>query len=174
MNLKRFLKNIEQTVFEGMVKIGYLKGSPSQVYYDRRLLSFLLEEDLTLEEGYEALNSQIYTIQPDYPDLTFQKQTERICCYIGAKTMELIHERNQNNSFLISLVHCMETRQARLEEVVSIFQNTGLDYVMKEVNNPEFSHIFHFTDPNFDEYFYCFYFDKMGSYYHRLLAFELV
>lgn len=175
MNFQRLARNIEQTIYEGMVKIGFLEDRGSQVYYDVKLLGFLLEEDLLdIQSAVPILEDFEEYLQKDLMDIEVRVEKERFCFVIGKKAMKEIYQRNKKDPFLRNLVQVMGSRQGTLPEVISVFEDTGLDYVVEEVDNPEFSHIFSFKDKNYDEHFYCFYFDQMGSYYHRLLAFELV
>ena len=174
MNFARLERNIEQTVFEGMVKIGYLKGVDSRSYYDTGLLSFLLEKDLDKEGTMSALMEFKEYVKERLPDFEVEKAKDRFCFIVGPISMEYIYQHNQTDSFLKELVALMATRQASLLEVIQVFENTHQNYICQKVGNPEFSHIFTFEDRIYDEYHYCFYFDSMGSYYHRLLDFQLV
>lgn len=175
MNFQRLARNIEQTIYEGMVKIGFLEGRASQVYYDLKLLGFLLETDLRdVEKAVPVLQTFEKYLQNDLVDIEIRLEKERFCFVIGKEAMKSIYQRNKKDPFLGNLVQVMGSRQGTLSEVIGVFEKTGLDYVVEEVDNPEFSHIFSFKDKEYDEHYYCFYFDQMGSYYHRLLAFELV
>ena len=61
---------------------------------------------------------------------------------------------------------------ARWCPVKNIFEKESADYVCEEINDSEFQYVIYFRDANIDEYKYCFTFDIMGSYYHRLIDYD--
>ncbi len=66
----------------------------------------------------------------------------------------------------------MNTQTFNIDDVLEIFRNSGEDFVLENSDHPEFKYVLYFKDNTVDKFKYCFNFDELGSYYHRLLDFS--
>jgi len=46
------------------------------------------------------------------------------------------------------------------------------EFICEESKNDEFQYVIYFKDSTIDPFRYCFAFDQMGGYYHRLLDYD--
>ena len=81
-------------------------------------------------------------------------------------------QSNPRGNFLTELIRRIRNRDCSVEEIKSIFEAESPDYICEEIDNSEFQYVIYFKDENIDEYKYCFTFDAMGSYYHRLIEYD--
>ena len=81
-------------------------------------------------------------------------------------------ESNPRRFFLRQLIDTIRGRNCTLEQIKEIFAAESQDYVCEEIDDSEFQYVVYFKDENIDEYKYCFTFDVMGSYYHRLIDYD--
>ena len=86
--------------------------------------------------------------------------------------IDKIMKSNPRRFFLRELIDKIRDRNCTIDEIKNIFEKESADYVCEEINDSEFQYVIYFRDANIDEYKYCFTFDIMGSYYHRLIDYD--
>ncbi|GFI62432.1 hypothetical protein IMSAG049_01614 [Clostridiales bacterium] len=83
-----------------------------------------------------------------------------------------IMESNPRRFFLKELIKKIRNRDCTIDDVKKIFEKESPNYVCDEIDNSEFQYVVYFLDKDIDEYKYCFTFDSMGSYYHRVIDYD--
>lgn len=176
MTTHRYAKlahNINQTIYEGLLKIGYTDNETFSIYYDLDLLNHLLE---TNHETNESLYSYLHDFylgdNPYHPYAYITLEKGRFKITISTDGIRKINEDNKDNTFLKNIISLVQTHQFTLNDVIDIFEQTGKEYVCIESQNSEFQYVLYFKDETFDPFRYCFSFDLMGGYYHRLLEYD--
>ncbi|MGB8455831.1 MAG: DUF3877 family protein [Anaerocolumna sp.] len=166
-------ENIETTIYEGLLKLGYQDNESFRIYYDLDLLNYLLltafdsnEECLTyLQQFITYVNDRFY-------DLRIVLERNRFKFTIPKEGITYIYKHNEGNTFLKDLINRVNTHSFTLEDILSIFKRYSGDYICEEIDNSEFQYVIYFKDSSMDKFKYCFTFDQMGGYYHRLLDFS--
>ncbi|WOO35559.1 DUF3877 family protein [Anaerocolumna sp. AGMB13020] len=170
---ENLLRNIKSTIYEGILKLGIVKGESFGIYYELDLLNYLLGTDCTNAE------SMLENIK-DFNDfssarlipITIRKEGSRFRFIASGEGVEQISKDTSSTDFLRSLIALVNTHKFDLEQVQEVFKASGQPYSCKEVDNPEFEYVFSFSDQNFDPFFYCFHIGQGHSHYHRLLEFS--
>jgi hypothetical protein len=83
-----------------------------------------------------------------------------------------IYKHNENNIFLKELINTVKGASFSLLDITEIFEHYSPDFVCERINNSEFEYVLFFNDRTLDPFKYCFTFNQMGGYYHRLLDFS--
>lgn len=163
------LKNLCDSVFEMMCKLNEMHNRSMCIYYTEDLAAFLL--------GTENVNDMIYGFSKYARPYIGQVDVERASdgrygLRVYSKGIDSIMQSNPRGNFLKELISRIRSRDCSVEEIKSIFAAESPDYICEEINNSEFQYVIYFKDENIDEYKYCFTFDAMGSYYHRLIEYD--
>lgn len=167
----RIFNSITSTVYEGIVKLGYEKGTSISIYYDLGLVNYLLGTDYkTNEECLCTLKTFMYEINASDELLIIQLIKQRFQFTMTSKGIEMILSDYEKKPFLKELVELVQTHHFSLQEVKSLFHKYDPNYSCQETKNEEFQYVFSFQDSSFDEYYYCF--NMEDCYYHRLLPYD--
>ncbi len=171
----RLKKNISDMIYEGMVKIGYQQNSVS-VYYNSGLLAFLLgteAENMTAGLWKDGIAAFKKYVEPEFGMITVKRKGDRFEFQVPEEGVRYIYEHNESREFLNKLVAVLKAETVTLEEVLTVFREVSEDLEIQEVDNSEFQYVISFKDTSIDEFKYCFTFDEMGHYYHRLVDYDL-
>lgn len=174
-NFTHLEKNISDMVFEGMVKIGYMKDQSVSVYYDPGLLCYLLdvrEEEMDAKKLEKCLENFRTIVEPHFPGIVIKYAKKRYEFCIAKEGVQYIWEHNQSREFLRKLVELLNEPSCTLEQITAVFREVSQEITIEEINHSEFQYVISFRDPSIDEFRYCFTFDEMGHYYHRLLDYD--
>lgn len=172
-NLAHLEKNISDMIYEGMVKIGYIENQSVSVYYDPGLLCYLLHTDrLTNEEMAECLEEFKQYVIPRLGSIAIKYAKGRYEFCVCKDGVKYIYENNQSRGFLPKLVEVLQNRENGLEQIIKVFREVSENIRVEEVEHSEFQYVISFEDKQIDEFRYCFTFDEMGRYYHRLLDYD--
>lgn len=166
-------ENIQTTIYEGLLKLGFENNDSFSIYYDLDLLSYLLGVSFDTEEeclGY--LQDFIYFVKDRLADIAILLERKRFKFTVTEEGIAFIYKNNDGNRFLKELIETVKTHSFTLKDILHIFGQYSKDYVCEEINNSEFQYVIYFKDSSFDKFKYCFTFDQMGGYYHRLLDFS--
>jgi hypothetical protein len=166
--------NIETTIYEGILKLGYSENESFSIYYDLDLLNHLLHTDL--KNVYEMkdylMNLSVY-IENQIPGLSYSLLANKRFKFTVLKEGILqINVNNKNNTFLRDIIDLVNTQKFTIEDVMEVFKKSGNDFSLETSEHPEFKYVLYFKDQAVDKFKYCFNFDELGSYYHRLLDFS--
>lgn len=167
------LNNVKTTVYEGILKLGLAKGESFGIYYELDLLNYFLGKD------YESSSDMIteldgfgmFAKERQIP-LSISRQGSRFRFLVAAEGVSYIKEYSPSSIFLKELIDLAGTHTFCLEQILAVFKNSGKEYTVREVENPEFEYVIAFTDRDFDPYLYCFHFEQGHGHYHRLLEYS--
>jgi len=172
-DFKHLEKNISDMIFESLIKIGYIEEQRISVYYDEGLLCYLLGiKDMAKENWRICLASFKEYVSPRLSDLEIKRQGDRFEFSVSGDGVRYIYEHNHSRSFLKSLVEVLQDRNCVLEDILPIFEEVSSDVITEVIRHSEFQYVIYFVDKSIDEFKYCFTFDEMGHYYHRLLDYD--
>lgn len=163
-------KNIYDYIYEGMVKLGYDKGKSVSIFYQKGLLAWLLNTD---ENSIDSLIPDFKDYVKKYlGDVKIEKGSERYKVTVPYEGVLEIAESYKDHTFLKKLVDTLGKKDCTINDIENVFKSISPDYVKEEVDNSEFQYVFYFKDKSIDEFRYCFSFDMLGKYYHRLLDYD--
>jgi hypothetical protein len=170
---KELEKNIETTIYEGILKLGYNADEALSIYYDLDLLNYLLQNDFNSNtQCLDYLQEFIVYVNPRLYSINISLEKGRFKFTVPKEGIAYIYRQNQNNNFLKELIQMVKSHNFTLDEVLTIFRHYSNEFVCEEMNNSEFQYVIYFKDSNIDKFKYCFSFDEMGGYYHRLLDYS--
>jgi len=166
--------NVETTIYEGILKLGYTEDESFSIYYDLDLLNYLLHTDfnnVNIMNDYLAGFSE-YMV--DYiPGFSYSLLVNKRFKFTVLKNGILkIKDNNKNNIFLREIIGLVNTQKFTIEDVIETFKKSGEEFCLETSEHPEFKYVIYFKDQTIDKFKYCFNFDQLGSYYHRLLDFS--
>ncbi len=166
-----FLKNLSDSIFEMMLKLGEEYNSSMCIYYTKDLGAFLIgvTED-NVEEKLPELKKYIEE-RLGRTDVEFASDG-RFGVRVYSDGIDKIMDINPRKHFLNELIEKIRDRSCSIDEIKKIFEKESNDYICEEIDDSEFQYVVYFKDENIDEYKYCFTFDVMGSYYHRLIDYD--
>ncbi len=163
-------KNIYDYIYEGMVKLGYDKGKSVTIFYEKGLLAWLLNTDT---ENIPSLINDFKEYSKEYlGEIIFEKSQDRYKITVPYEGVLKIAESYKDHTFLKKLVKTLQNRECTIDDIENVFKEISPEYIKEEVDNSEFQYVFHFKDKSIDEFRYCFSFDSLGKYYHRLLDYD--
>jgi hypothetical protein len=166
-------ENIETTIYEGLLKLGFENDDSFSIYYDLDLLNHLLgTSHESNEECLNYLNDFITFAGDRLKDIKITLERNRFKFTVFKDGIEYINKHNSNNTFLKDLITKVKGHLFTLEDILAIFRKYSSDFVCDEIENSEFQYVIYFKDNALDKFKYCFTFDQMGGYYHRLLDFS--
>lgn len=166
-------ENIETTIYEGLLKLGYQENDSLSIYYDLDLLNHLLNTTyFSNEECYEHLKNFKTSDITGFHTIDILLEKNRFKFTIYKEGMKYIYTHNDHNSFLKELINTVKTHSFTIQDIITIFKHYSKDYICEEIENSEFQYVLYFKDATLDKFKYCFTFDQMGGYYHRLLDFN--
>ncbi len=165
------LKNLSDSIFEMMLKLGERHNSSMCIYYTADLAAYLMgvsENDV---------DSKMADFRPfiagELGRCDIEKASDgRIGIRVYSDGIDKIMESNPRKHFLNELIEKIRDRHCSIDEIREIFEKESAEYICEEIDDSEFQYVVYFKDKNIDEYKYCFTFDVMGSYYHRLIDYD--
>lgn len=166
--------NVETTIYEGILKLGYTDNESFSIYYDLDLLNHLLHTEF---DHVNAMSDYLFgfsEVMTDYlPGFSYALLPNKRFKFTVLKDGILkIKKNNKDNNFLRDIISLVNTQNFSIDDVIEIFRNSGEDFVLENSNHPEFKYVLYFKDNAIDKFKYCFNFDELGAYYHRLLDFS--
>ena len=171
--LKELEENIETTIFEGILKLGYNKEESLSIYYDLDLLNYLLHTDFqTKEDCLQNLVEFKDFVRPRLSIIGIELEKGRFKVTVPKEGISYIYKHNENNTFLKELIDTVKGHTFSLEDILGIFKKHSDNFVCETIDNEEFQYVIYFKDKALDKFKYCFTFDQMGGYYHRLLDYS--
>lgn len=164
-------RNISDTIYEGIMKIGFAENEPMKIYYDLGLLCQLLdcEEDADLKVLFPEFKKEV---EPRLGTLIIKRIKGRFEFTVLGEGVRYIYENNSRRHFLKELIQALEKKDCTMEQILPIFRKESEDLTILEEDQGEFQYVVYFNDSSIDEFKYCFTFDEMGHYYHRLLDYD--
>lgn len=164
------LKNLSDSVFEMMLKLGEEHNTSMCVYYTEDLASYLIGDSENLQDKM-AMFKNFAADKIGKIDIELASDG-RYGIRVYSEGIDKIMESNPRRYFLNELIEKIRDRNCGINEITDIFAKESEDYVCEEIDDSEFQYVVCFKDENIDEYKYCFTFDAMGSYYHRLIDYD--
>lgn len=163
-------KNIYDYIYEGMVKLGYDKNKSVSIFYEKGLIAWLLNTDIN---SIDLLIPEFIDYSKEYLGIiSFEKGKDRYKITVPYEGVLKIAEAYKDHTFLKKLVSALQNKDCTLDDIENVFKEISPEYIKEEVDNSEFQYVFHFKDKTIDEFRYCFSFDCLGKYYHRLLDYD--
>lgn len=170
-NYKKLERNISDTIYEGIMKIGFAEREPMKIYYDLGLLCQLLgcNEDVDLKEVLSGFKKEV---EPRLGAIMIKKIKGRFEFTVCGEGVRYIYENNSRRHFLKALIRVLEEKDCTIENILQVFRDESEDITVLEEDHGEFQYVIYFNDSSIDEFKYCFTFNEMGHYYHRLLDYD--
>lgn len=167
-------ENVETTIYEGILKLGYSHDESFSIYYDLDLLNHLLHTDFqNVEDMDNYLHGFSEYMNTKVPGFSCALLINKRFKFTVLKDGILkIKDSNKDNFFLRDMIELVNKQIFTIEDVVNVFKKSGESFVFEHADHPEFKHVLYFKDKSIDNFKYCFNFDELGSYYHRLLDFS--
>ncbi len=170
---KALLDNVSSTVSEGILKLGFTKGESFGIYYEQDLIHYLLGKAYeSPEETERELNDFITYGSENHIPLSITHEGRRFRFLVSPEGVSYINDSCSSSVFLKELISLVSTHAFNLEKILTVFTDSGKEYTVREVENPEFEYVISFEDKDFDPYFYCFHFEHGHGHYHRLLEYS--
>jgi len=165
-------KNLCDSIFEMMLKLQENHSSSICIYYTPDLAAYLIGTDIN------KLNNKLIEFKSFVKERIGKIDIElasdkRYGIRVYADGIDKIMQSNPRRFFLKKLIEAIRKRDCSIEKIKQIFAEESSDFICKKINNSEFQYLVYFIDENIDEYNYRFTFDVMGSYYHRLIDYDL-
>ena len=172
-DFNRLEENIETTIYEGLLKLGFHDNESIIIYYDLDLLNHLLSTSFTSNEDcLKYLKAFKAYVNVRLQGISILIVNDRFQITVPKEGIAFIHKQNEDNGFLEELINLVKRHSFTIEDIIAIFEHYSNDFVCEEIDNSEFQYVLYFKDSNLDKFKYCFNFDEMGGYYHRLLDFN--
>lgn len=172
-NYLEFRKNLEATIYEGIIKLGYLEGEPTSIFYTKELFHHLLGlESIDKEELVSAIKTLIEQLEPVFGRVRIAIEKSRYKVTIPSQGVKFVLENNHNNTFLKELIEEMKDKETNINRVHDIFLKYSKQVVLEKVEHDEFDYILYFEDKSIDPFIYCFTLNDGNKYYHRLTEFD--
>lgn len=164
-------KNLCDSIFEMMLKLDEIHNSSICIYYTYDLAAYLINTDIDnlfneLAKFKEFAGNSLGRINIE------TGSDSRIGIRVFSDGIDKIMQSNPRRFFLRKLIEAIRYRDCGIDKIKEIFAEETDDFTCKEINDSEFQYVVYFNDENIDEYKYCFTFDAMGSYYHRLIDYD--
>lgn len=170
---ERFDNSVLSTVYEGILKLGQDVGHSMSIYYDLDLLNHLLNTDFsTNDECFAYLKNYLDVRNKEFTMVSIKLEKHRFKVTVTPEGITYIISYFKDKPFLRELIDLVKTHQFTFDDIYALFKKHSDSFVCEEVENAEFQYVLYFDDESVDEYKYCFNFDEMGGYYHRLLAYD--
>lgn len=166
-------KNIESTIHEGLVKLGYNKGEQISIYYDLESLSHILNRPMDHQNSIEPLKKfQAFSSQQCGTAMVIEAEKGRYKFTLKDTAVECIYNKYKNHIFLKQLICLLANKNVTMDQIVEVFRQQSEEVICEKVENSEFDYVVYYADPSIDEFKYCFTFDGMGIYYHRFMDYH--
>lgn len=164
-------KNLCDSIFEMMLKLDESHNSSICIYYTPDLAAYLIGvDDSKLDKKLDEFKS---FVKKRIGNIDIEKASDNrygVRVYSGG--IDSIMQSNPRRLFLRRLIEEIRKRDCSIETIKEIFAEESYDFICEEIDDSEFQYVIYFKDENIDEYKYCFTFDIMGSYYHRLIDYD--
>lgn len=165
-------QNISTAIYEGLLKIGYSGNEDFSMYYDLDLLNYLLDTKYEKNEDcLSLLSSFIEVMKEKKIPCVISLEKNRFKFTVQKEGVHTIYKL-YDNPFLKELIDLVKSHVFNLDDVLEIFNHSGHAYICEPSKNEEFQFVIYFKDDFIDPYRYCFSFDGIGGYYHRLLEYD--
>jgi hypothetical protein len=168
-----FEKNLEATLYEGIVKLGYLEGEPIGIFYTTDLFLHLLGiENTDKEDRVNTIKDIIGYLEPRFGRIKIGVEKTRFKITVPPEGVRYVLDKNKNNTFLKDLIDAMGNKDCNIEQVHAVFLKYSSQVILEEADHEEFDYIIYFKDKGIDPFIYCFTFNEMSKYYHRLTEYD--
>lgn len=170
--LAQLERNIEETIFEGQVKLGYIKEKMN-IYYMEPSLAYLLKLNTDDSDSikHNIVNFKKFA-EERLGDIKVTVKNNRYCFTISEKGVEYIYKSNRKNNFLSDLINVLADKNCSLDDVLKVFKRKSEEIICEESSGSEFDYVIYYKDENIDIFRYCFSFNELGAYYHRFIPFD--
>lgn len=169
--LKYLEKNLCDSIFEMMLKLGESHNRSICIYYTPELAAYLTGTDVN--DVAEKLMQFKAFVKEHLGNVDIETASDnRYGIRVYSDGIDKIMKSNPRRLFLRKLIEVIRKRDCSIERIKEIFAEESVDFVCEEIDDSEFQYVIYFKDENIDEYKYCFTFDVMGSYYHRLINYD--
>lgn len=166
-------ENIETTIYEGTLKLGYNKEESFSIYYDLDLLNYLLYTNFNTKEAcFNYLTEFQEYVKSRLSNIAINLEKGRFKITVPKEGISYIYTKNEDNTFLKELINTVKSHAFTLEDILQIFRHYSNNFACEQIDNEEFQYVIYFKDNTLDKFKYCFTFDQMGGYYHRLLDYS--
>lgn len=165
------LKNLSDSIFEMMLKLQEDHNNSMCIYYTPDLAAYLLGVNENEVAAY-IVGFKVYA-DSYIGNVDISTASDgRIGIKVFSEGIDIIMNSNPRRYFLRELIEKIRFRNCDLNTIKKVFEKEGTSFICENVDDSEFQHVLYFEDENIDEYKYCFTFDAMGSYYHRLIDYD--
>ena len=167
MNYEMLEKVICDTIKEEQIKLGYEKET-IRLYYPMRSLAHILEENISDSSKMdEVLGAFANKVLPKLGRLQISHNGDRYCILIPPIGAAYVHEKCEDNPFLVAFIDTVRKQDCTLEKILEVFRNFSDQVICDKSESEEFDYIIYFNDSDIDDYRYCLKFDYGHTSYHR-------
>ena len=136
---KELEKNIETTIYEGILKLGFNSDEALSIYYDLDLLNYLLQKDFAENtQCLDYLQEFIVYVNPRLNSINISLEKGRFKFTVPKEGIAYIYNENQNNNFLREIIQKVKTHNFTLDDVLTVFRHYSNEFVCEETSNSEF------------------------------------
>lgn len=153
---------------EEQAKLGYMSGEV-RLYYPLSSLNHFFQKEYTVNEMAEVLQKLPESLTEKLGKVQVSHKGDRFCFCIPAKGSDYVHEHMKPNEFIKELVDLLAVHGTTMEDIFSLFENSGNEILKQPVDGEEFDWLVRFIDLQQDPYYYCFKDEGCHIIYHRFL-----
>ena len=168
MNIKAYVKNIEDQIEEAQVKLGYADESV-RLYYPLASLEDILDEKFEdNEDCIKSLLSNEEIINSELGNMEFNNHGRNIEVVISPVGVKYVYENKKPSDFLVEFIGTFASNHhLKIEEIKEVFSKYG-EYKCEDVPaDSGFKWALYFVDSDEDEYVYCINEEMGHTIYHR-------
>lgn len=159
-------KNIIDIIKEEQIKLGYQRET-IRLYYPMESINHLLGMDYSLAELLAVLEQFSSFVSTRLGKVAHSNEKMRFCFVVPPDGVTYVHEKVEDNPFLIEFIEKINNHNCTLDEIMKVFHRYSNQVICKEMNNGEFDYFIYFKDEYPDSYIYCLKFENNHVIYHR-------
>ncbi len=153
---------------EEQAKLGYMSGEV-RLYYPLSSLNHFFQKEYTVNEMAEVLQKLPESLTEKLGEVQVSHKGDRFCFCIPAGGSDYVHEHMKPNEFIKELVDLLAVHGTTMEDIFSLFENSGNEILKQPMDGEEFDWLVRFINLQQDPYYYCFKDEGCHIIYHRFL-----
>lgn len=165
-DFKKLEENITEVIKEQQIKLGYRRERIC-LYYPLKSLNRLLGTKCNLEQIYPVLESFCATEKEWFGDIQVTNEGKRFCLTIPPKGVEYVHEKLDEDDFLVRFIQVISQHGCTLNDIFQVFGKYSDKIHAEKMTGEEFDYLIYFEDGIPNHYRYCITDEGCHMIYHR-------
>lgn len=165
-DFKALENSIIDVIKEEQIKLGY-RSETIRLYYPSESIQKLLGKEYDTSTFNVVLDGFCDSVKERLGEVIHSHQGSRYCFVIPAIGVTFVHEKVEENYFLVEFINKMNHHGCTLEEILDLFNRYSDKVVFEKTNHGEFDYLIYFEDGIPDRYRYCLKFEHGHAIYHR-------